>query len=162
SQAMVDTLVGCGVNRVSLGVQSFVDHEAASVGRLHKREIVLDDVACLRAAGISNINIDLIAGLPHQTRESWDCSLNDLIALDAHLMLVSSAMGGVRFSNPDALEKYIAAAPQERVLISPGAALQEVFFLGLRMNRGVDLGDVAQVFGQDAVANYAQTIAGSV
>src|SRR6266853_914095 len=82
SGAMVDTLAGCGVNRVSLGVQSFVDHEAESVGRLHKREIVLDDVARLRAAGISNINIDLIAGLPHQTRESWDYSLNELIVLN--------------------------------------------------------------------------------
>src|SRR6266849_9529315 len=68
--AMLEALVRCGVNRVSLGVQSFVDKESASVGRLHKREIVLDDIAHLRAAGISNINVDLIAGLPHQTRES--------------------------------------------------------------------------------------------
>ncbi len=59
----------CGVNRVSLGVQSFVDAEAAAVGRLHKRSTVLDDIARLRAAGITNINVDLIAGLPHQTAE---------------------------------------------------------------------------------------------
>jgi oxygen-independent coproporphyrinogen-3 oxidase len=67
--AKLDALVRCGVNRVSLGVQSFVDQEAASVGRLHKRDVVLDDIARLRASGISNINVDLIAGLPHQTRE---------------------------------------------------------------------------------------------
>ena len=42
--------------------------------------IVLDDIARLRAAGISNINVDLIAGLPHQTRESWERSLDELIA----------------------------------------------------------------------------------
>ena len=60
------------MNRVSLGVQSFVDQEAASVGRLHKRATVLEDIARLRAAGVANINIDLIAGLPHQTAESWD------------------------------------------------------------------------------------------
>ena len=52
SPAMIDALQRCGVNRVSLGVQSFVDQEAASVGRLHKRSTVLDDIARLRAAGI--------------------------------------------------------------------------------------------------------------
>ena len=47
---------------------------AGSVGRLHKRQIVLEDIARLRATGIANINVDLIAGLPHQTAESWDSS----------------------------------------------------------------------------------------
>src|SRR5437660_987261 len=79
--AVVETLLRCGVNRVSLGVQSFVDREAASVGRLHKRETVVDDIVRLRAAGISNINVDLIAGLPHQTAESWKESLESVIAL---------------------------------------------------------------------------------
>ena len=78
---VVETLLRCGVNRVSLGVQSFVDREAAAVGRLHKRETVLDDVVRLRGAGIANINVDLIAGLPHQTRESWNDSLESVIAL---------------------------------------------------------------------------------
>src|ERR1700745_4026340 len=41
---VLETLVNCGVNRVSLGVQSLVDQEAASVGRLHKKDTVLDDV----------------------------------------------------------------------------------------------------------------------
>ena len=80
SQPVIDMLAQCGVNRVSLGVQSFVDPEAASVGRLHKRATVLDDIARLRAAGITNLSVDLIAGLPHQTRESWDQSLDQLIA----------------------------------------------------------------------------------
>ena len=78
--AMLDSLLACGVNRVSLGVQSFVDEESASVGRLHTRHIVLDDIARLRAAGIGNLSIDLIAGLPHQTRESWAYSLQETIA----------------------------------------------------------------------------------
>jgi oxygen-independent coproporphyrinogen-3 oxidase len=81
--AMLETLARCGVNRVSLGVQSFVDLEAASVGRLHQRATVADDIAGLRAAGISNINIDLIAGLPHQTRESWQVSVAETIACGA-------------------------------------------------------------------------------
>src|SRR5262249_41716005 len=80
SDKMLAGLVRCGINRVSLGVQSFVDGEAAAVGRLHKRHVVLDDIARLRAAGISNINVDLIAGLPHQTRASWEHSLDELIA----------------------------------------------------------------------------------
>jgi putative oxygen-independent coproporphyrinogen III oxidase len=70
-----------GVNRVSLGVQSFVDQEARSVGRLHTREIALDDIRRLREAGIANLSVDLIAGLPHQTAESWERSLDQTIAL---------------------------------------------------------------------------------
>src|SRR5215472_2800211 len=76
---LVQTLVSCGVNRVSLGVQSFVDQEAASVGRLHKRLIVLEEIDRLREAGISNINIDLIAGLPHQDEKSWAFSVAETI-----------------------------------------------------------------------------------
>ena len=77
---MIQAMVTRGVNRVSLGVQSFVDKEAASVGRLHTGEKIMNDIARLRQAGISNINVDLIAGLPHQTRESWDYSLDQAIA----------------------------------------------------------------------------------
>ena len=61
-------------------MQSFVDKECSSVGRLHTREITLADIARLRAAGIGNISIDLIAGLPHQTEESWDFSLSETLA----------------------------------------------------------------------------------
>lgn len=77
---IIQALVTRGVNRVSLGVQSFVDKEAASVARLHTREKTLSDIERLRKAGISNINVDLIAGLPHQTRESWEYSLEQAIA----------------------------------------------------------------------------------
>src|SRR3954465_10292851 len=76
---IIGTLLRCGVNRVSLGVQSFVDQESRAVGRLHTRQIILDDIARLRAAGLTDISIDLIAGLPHQTRESWLASLDDVI-----------------------------------------------------------------------------------
>jgi len=72
-------LASAGVNRVSLGVQSFIDGEAAMSGRLHTREIVLRDIYRLRDAGISNLNVDLIAGLAGQTIESWEESLDCLI-----------------------------------------------------------------------------------
>src|ERR1035441_10263289 len=77
---VIDALLGCGVNRVSLGVQSFVDKESSSVGRLHTRAITLDDIARLRSSGIGNISVDLIAGLPHQTEESWQLSLSETLA----------------------------------------------------------------------------------
>src|SRR5258708_5699011 len=83
SPEMLEGLLACGVNRVSLGVQSFVDAEAAAVGRLHKRSTVLDDIARLGAGGITNFNVDLIAGLPHQTAGSWQQSLDETLATGA-------------------------------------------------------------------------------
>jgi oxygen-independent coproporphyrinogen-3 oxidase len=71
-----------GINRVSLGVQSFVQRELARTGRTHTAEIVASEIATLREAGIGNINIDLIAGLPHQTLESWKASLDWIAKLD--------------------------------------------------------------------------------
>src|SRR5271155_6123836 len=65
----------CGVDRVSLGAQSFETRELARTGRKHTAEIVEREVATLRAAGLGNINIDLIAGLPGQTCESWRRSI---------------------------------------------------------------------------------------
>lgn len=64
-----------GINRVSLGVQSFVTRELARTGRRHSADVVAGDVEMLRGSGISNINIDLIAGLPGQTMVSWRESL---------------------------------------------------------------------------------------
>src|SRR5947209_96023 len=67
--------VRTGINRVSLGVQSFVTRELARTGRKHTAERVAEEIAMLREAGISNINVDLIAGLPGQNRKSWRESL---------------------------------------------------------------------------------------
>lgn len=245
--AVLDTLLGCGVNRVSLGVQSFIDKEAAAVARLHKRTTVLDDIARLRTAGIGNINIDLIAGLPHQTAESWHQSLEQTIAaevphvsvymlevdedsrlgreliaggaryhahfvpdedamadfylaacealngaaiqqyeisnfaraafqsrhnlkywtrqpylgfgVDAHSMLFCSAGdGAVRLASADALEKYVAGSPLQTTPVSKEAALEERFFLGLRLNQGVDLNRVAEEFGDASLANVQPII----
>ena len=67
---------GAGINRVSLGVQSFVQKELARTGRRHTAEIVEQEIALLRAAGIEWISVDLIAGLPGQTAASWCESLD--------------------------------------------------------------------------------------
>jgi oxygen-independent coproporphyrinogen III oxidase len=79
ADATLEAMTTCGVNRVSLGVQSFVDAEARASGRLHNRAMVEDDLRRLRAAGIGNLNIDLIAGLAHQTLASWEESLAVLV-----------------------------------------------------------------------------------
>jgi len=65
-----------GIDRVSLGVQSFAGQELARTGRKHDAETVERDVAVLRAAGIEKVSIDLIAGLPSQTEASWRISLD--------------------------------------------------------------------------------------
>jgi len=250
--AMLDAFLNSGVNRISLGVQSFVDREAAAVGRLHTRVLVLDDVARLRAADISNINIDLIAGLPYQTAESWEESLDAAIALgvphisvymlevdnesrlgreliaggtryharfvpnddltadlylracerldaagirqyeisnfacpgfesrhnlkywtrqpylgfgvDAHSMLPATEDGieSVRFSTTDSLEPFVAGAPWQRTVVSKQGALEESYFLGLRLSRGVDLQELAAKFGTNQVDAFQEGIADCV
>ncbi len=248
SPPLVETLLQCGVNRVSLGVQSFVDREAQSVGRLHKRSTVLEEIVRLREAGLANISIDLIAGLPHQTAETWAYSVSETIAtgvphvsvymlevdddsrlgreliaggaryhahfvpdddvtadfyqqacdmleaagiaqyeisnfaraekraphpssawagplqsnqsrhnlkywtrqpylgfgVDAHSMLAVDAQQddcrqAIRFATPDSLDAYMNRSPHVVTPISAQAAVEESFFLGLRLNRGIDL-----------------------
>jgi oxygen-independent coproporphyrinogen-3 oxidase len=261
--AILDSFQQHGVNRVSLGVQSFVDQEARSVGRLHTRAAVLDDIARLRAAGVENINIDLIAGLPYQTVASWNASISqaidagvphlsiymlevdedsrlgreliaggtryhahfvpdgDLIAdlyeiacerlcgtgihqyeisnfackgyesrhnlkywtrqpylgfgVDAHSMLGAkppverdfrkpvglSSFGpteAVRFSTPGSLDAYLSGASMQRTRIPPASALEESFFLGLRLNRGINLSRLAASFGSDPVSVFFHVI----
>ncbi len=70
-----------GINRISFGVQSFADVELIATGRMHRREDVYRASSILRNAGMTNISFDLIAGLPHQTRESWKRSLAELETL---------------------------------------------------------------------------------
>ncbi len=264
----VETLLRCGVNRISLGVQSFVDKESSSVGRLHTRAVILDDMARLRAAGIGNISIDLIAGLPHQTEESWEFSLSETLAtgvphvsvymlevdedsrlgnellaggsryhahfvpdddltadlylaacerlanggvqqyeisnfarpvthgiglrdsrhnlkywtrqpylgfgVDAHSMLMaaddlrSQGIEAVRFATPDSLEGFSASRTASRTraeqlkasrtLVDGQAALEESFFLGLRLNRGVSVEEFGCHFGSAAMDNYQAII----
>jgi oxygen-independent coproporphyrinogen-3 oxidase len=236
---LIETLMQCGVNRVSLGVQSFVDREAQSVGRLHKRSTVLEEIDRLREAGLGNINIDLIAGLPHQTAESWAFSVSETIAtgvphvsvymlevdddsrlgreliaggsryhahfvpdedatadfyeqacqmlasagiaqyeisnfaraaspaqnnesrhnlkywtrqpylgfgVDAHSMLAADRRQAIRFATPDSLDAYMNRAPHAVTPVSEQAAIEESFFLGLRLNRGIDPKSLLKLF----------------
>ncbi|MGC1374012.1 MAG: radical SAM family heme chaperone HemW [Candidatus Sulfotelmatobacter sp.] len=249
TDSLITALLNCGVNRVSLGVQSFVDREAAAVGRRHNRAVVVQDIARLRGAGITNINIDLIAGLPHQTAESWDFSVQEAIAsgiphvsvymlevdedsrlgrellaggtryhahfvpdedatadyylsaceqlesagvrqyeisnfaragfesrhnvkywtrqpylgfgVDAHSMLRSAVphLEAIRFASPDSLEQYLNGASHQHTEVSRNSALEENFFLGLRLTRGVSLSEIAAKFGNQSTDNARAAIA---
>ncbi len=65
-----------GINRISLGVQSFVDRESAAVGRSHTERDCIHEILRLQAAGVADIGADLIAGLPYQTLDTWQHSLS--------------------------------------------------------------------------------------
>jgi oxygen-independent coproporphyrinogen III oxidase len=65
-----------GIDRISLGVQSFVQAEIRRSGRKYTAGMVADDMERLRGCGIRKINIDLIAGLAGQTESSWHESLD--------------------------------------------------------------------------------------
>ncbi|HTW62818.1 MAG TPA: radical SAM protein, partial [Terracidiphilus sp.] len=79
AEGTLEAMAEAGVNRASLGVQSFVDREARASGRLHTRAAVEEDLRHLRSAGITNLNLDLIAGLAGQTLASWEESLRALV-----------------------------------------------------------------------------------
>ena len=70
-----------GFNRISMGVQSFQDNELKAAGRMHRRDDVYRATQVLRDAGFQNVSFDLIAGLPHQTHDSWDESVAQLLSL---------------------------------------------------------------------------------
>lgn len=74
-------LVEAGVNRVSLGVQAFQDPLLKAIGRIHQASQIEESVRGLRQAGISDINLDLMFGLPGQSIENWRETLAGAIAL---------------------------------------------------------------------------------
>lgn len=78
----VDGLKRAGVNRVSMGVQSFCDEELEFLRRRHNAAQAKAAVATLRDGGIANVSIDLIYGIPGQSVESWTKSLEEAVALN--------------------------------------------------------------------------------
>jgi oxygen-independent coproporphyrinogen-3 oxidase len=69
-----------GMNRLSFGVQSFVDQECAAVGRLHTGAECLAELKRVAEAGVKRVGLDLIVGLPHQTAESWRFTVDQALA----------------------------------------------------------------------------------
>ncbi len=104
--SLLEAALRSGINRVSLGVQSFVDAEAQAVGRSHTERSCRAEFARLRASGVGNLGVDLIAGLPLQTERSWarslavavECGLNHLsvymLEIDEDSRLGREVLGG--------------------------------------------------------------------
>ncbi|MGF1536733.1 MAG: radical SAM family heme chaperone HemW [Elainellaceae cyanobacterium] len=69
-----------GINRVSLGVQAFQDELLTACGRTHRRRHIDYALGQLHRAGLTNVSLDLISGLPHQTLDQWTESLQRAIA----------------------------------------------------------------------------------
>ena len=81
-------LLAAGVNRISLGVQSFDDDELRLLGRVHEADQARQAYHQARAAGFHNLNLDLIFGLPGQTVDRWQATLRQALALaPQHLSL---------------------------------------------------------------------------
>lgn len=70
-----------GVNRLSLGLQSVQEQELRLLGRIHTYEQFLESYTMARAAGFSNINVDLMFAIPDQTREGWIQNLRTVAEL---------------------------------------------------------------------------------
>jgi oxygen-independent coproporphyrinogen-3 oxidase len=77
-----------GVNRLSLGVQSFSNAELAQLGRIHNREEALESILWAKQAGFENLSLDLIFGLPKQSLKAWEYNLQEAIKIHPeHLSL---------------------------------------------------------------------------
>ncbi len=70
-----------GINRISFGLQSTNNEELKILGRIHTFEEFLYGYRLARECGFNNINVDLISAIPKQTLESWEETLNKVIAL---------------------------------------------------------------------------------
>lgn len=118
-----------GVNRVSLGVQSFMPDELRLTGRRHTAARVQQDIELLRQEGIANINCDLIAGLPEQTASSWKTSLEWIECLNVPHVSVyifesdedsrlgkELSLGGVRYGAARMPSEELTAAFYERAV----------------------------------------------
>lgn len=75
NESKINTLLSLGVKRLSIGIQSFNDNELKTLGRIHSSEDALSSIEMIKDAGINNISVDLMYGIPGQTMESWKDSL---------------------------------------------------------------------------------------
>jgi oxygen-independent coproporphyrinogen-3 oxidase len=82
----INTLLSLGVNRLSIGIQSFNDKELKTLGRIHTADDALRSIELIKDARMSNFSIDLMYGIPGQTMDSWKKSISKAIELSpAHI-----------------------------------------------------------------------------
>jgi oxygen-independent coproporphyrinogen-3 oxidase len=88
SREKVEGWLAAGINRASVGVQSFIDRELVSLSRTHTSGDARSTVSLLREAGLNNISLDLIAGLPEQSLADWEYNLHEALSIrPEHLSL---------------------------------------------------------------------------
>jgi oxygen-independent coproporphyrinogen III oxidase len=118
----------------------------------------------LNAAGIAQYEISNFARDGSQSRHNlkyWTRQPYLGYGVDAHSMLQSAneQYEAVRFSTPDSLEQYVANASLTHTEVSRQQALEENFFLGLRLNDGIELEEVRRRFGAPSVNAVVSTLA---
>ncbi|RJQ39979.1 MAG: radical SAM family heme chaperone HemW [Nitrospiraceae bacterium] len=85
-ESKIKTLLSLGVNRISIGVQSFNDDELKTLGRIHTSDEAMKATEAIKDSGIKNFSIDLIYGIPGQTLDSWKHTLSKAFTLSpAHI-----------------------------------------------------------------------------
>lgn len=134
--ALAQALLDHGVNRVSLGIQSFNDDVLHAIGRRHTAADVRVALACLRTAGLTNLGVDLIAGLPAVDAADWRCALQCAAELDlAHVSIYAltlepgthlACQAAAGLALPDAEAQMDALALAEETLASAGLARYEL------------------------------------
>lgn len=116
SPPLLERLVAAGATRLSLGAESMDQGELARVGRPTTAHRIATAVAMARAAGFTNLNLDLMYGLPGQTPESWSRTLDGILALEpAHLSCYALTVED---------ETALAHAVRQGTISPPDAALQ--------------------------------------
>ncbi len=81
NNAGINTLLSLGVNRLSIGVQSFNDNELRILGRVHTSNDAARAIELIRESGINNFSIDLMYGIPGQTLDSWHNTISQAVGL---------------------------------------------------------------------------------
>lgn len=100
-----------GINRLSLGMQSAHDKELAALGRAHRAADLYEAVRMARVAGFDNLNLDLMFGIPHQTRESFAETVDEAISLGAEHLSVYSLQ--IEEGTPFYRERHSLPLPDE-------------------------------------------------
>lgn len=72
-----------GINRISIGVQSFIDEELRFLGRRHDSKKAVESIQNIYKVGFTNVSIDLIYGIPNSTLQSWEYSLSKAFEFNA-------------------------------------------------------------------------------
>jgi putative oxygen-independent coproporphyrinogen III oxidase len=119
----MEVLAGAGVNRVSLGAQSFAPHVLAALGRWHEPEAPLQALEACRRAGIERLSLDLIYGTPAERDADWAASVETALAagidhLSAYALTVepnTEYARRIRVGTADAPDDDVQAARMEQV-----------------------------------------------